>query len=578
MKKIKVDKYVILMAVMLVVLLIRSMYSFNQSDESFYMSLVHRMYRGDKLIVDEWHPTQFYTFILLPFYSLYRLIVPGGEGVILYFRIIACLFSFAVALYVYFTIKRLEAAEGFLGFAAAVTVMLYTKSNILGVSYNNACTLFFILSLILLSEKDKDFSIKGVLSGICAAMAVLCMPYLGAAVVAYALACLIMGRRPFDYMAGLIASAIVYIPVCFPLNNIEGIADSFMYIFADPEHSGGYFHFLKKAWWSFKNFNNRAVLYSFLAFCIILVIYYLLGKSIDAKCRAVLLLILLAGMLALSCIKGFRNPGYPAIAVTIYSLPIFIINGFRHKATRLCNYLLFGGLIVALAYAGGSDTRLNGTTTGFTITAVAAYIAIEAYIKDIKEEWHFSSLGLMKVIRPAAVTGILIILSFMLIQRIIIVVRDADLNKLTCRLNDGPGAYLYTTPEHAGEYEDLMEMIDRINADYDADNVFYSRILPWAYLVTDGKCGAPTAWRMELSQGLLEDYYGLHPDRIPDVVVVLNEDVGSFETCSFNRKKGNNNPNENKCEGMLWDYMLSQGYESIKEQRATVYYRPECRR
>ena len=71
------------------VLLYRCFFSFVWSDESFYLSLVHRFWAGDAPIVDEWSGVQFYAVILLPVYSLYRLLVGSSDGVYLFFRILA---------------------------------------------------------------------------------------------------------------------------------------------------------------------------------------------------------------------------------------------------------------------------------------------------------------------------------------------------------------------------------------------------------------------------------------------------------------------------------------------------------
>lgn len=560
-KKIHNMTYVLLLMIIGCGLLIRAKYSFNQSDESFYMSLVHRLWRGDKLIVDEWHPTQFYSFILLPFYSVYRWIVPGGEGVILFFRYISCIMAVGCALFVYGTMDKRSECKGFWAFAMALTLMLYTKSNILGVSYNNTCTYLFTLVFIILSMEETR--INRIAAGVLTALGVLCMPYMAVPVIIY-LICLIIRKKHFVmYFVGMLGTALVYIPICFPIRNIKAIMDNFKYIFEDPEHSGGYFYFLGKTWWSFRNFNNRFVLYAFMLFCVGLFIYLLKGGKLSQKFKSVLLLVLCFGAVVLSGLKGFRNPGYPAIALTVWTVPIFIVNSFEKKVSSLNRFLLYGGLVIALAYAGGSDTKLNGTTTGFTITAVAAIMAIATYVKALEKPFVISGKCILAVL-----------LGFMLLARIMIVVRDSDLKNLNCRLETGPGAGLYTTAEHKAEYQEIMLLLEDISAKHSGENLFCTKILPWAYLAADCQVGAPTAWRTELSSPLLEEYYGLHPDRIPQVVVVFKDKVGAYDTCSFNGKKGNDTPNENETEGVLWEYMISEGYEALDTEVAIVYTKP----
>lgn len=62
-----------------VVLAIRNLYSFSWSDESFYLAEIHRLFLGGKPFVDEWHPTQFYAVLFLPFYNIYVKMKGGGE-------------------------------------------------------------------------------------------------------------------------------------------------------------------------------------------------------------------------------------------------------------------------------------------------------------------------------------------------------------------------------------------------------------------------------------------------------------------------------------------------------------------
>ena len=75
--------------------------SFCQSDESFYLALAHRLWSGDRLIIDEWHVAQFYSPIILPFYALFRAAVPDGSGVYLYARVLHVFFSVVVSILFY---------------------------------------------------------------------------------------------------------------------------------------------------------------------------------------------------------------------------------------------------------------------------------------------------------------------------------------------------------------------------------------------------------------------------------------------------------------------------------------------
>lgn len=54
-----------------VVLAVRNLYSFSWNDEALYLAEIHRLLLGGKPFVDEWHPTQFYAVLFVPFYYTY---------------------------------------------------------------------------------------------------------------------------------------------------------------------------------------------------------------------------------------------------------------------------------------------------------------------------------------------------------------------------------------------------------------------------------------------------------------------------------------------------------------------------
>ena len=165
------------------------------------------------------------------------------------------------------------------------------------------------------------------------------------------------------------------------------------------------------------------------------------------------------------------------------------------------------------------------------------------------------------------------ILAVMLFQRMMIVVRDADLWKLTSRIDSGVAKGLFTTPEHREQYDRVLALIDELNEKKKDGMIFFTKVLPWAYVCSDLRCGAPTTWRMKLSEGLLESYYKLHPDRIPDVVVILEDDIAAYDTCIFSNKKGEKTPNSNSEKGVLWEYINSEDYEILERDVAKVYMR-----
>ena len=65
---------------LLLLFVLRQFYGINKNDEIFYISTVHRFYQGDAMLVDEWHYTQLFAFILYPIYGLVRLLIGSNEA------------------------------------------------------------------------------------------------------------------------------------------------------------------------------------------------------------------------------------------------------------------------------------------------------------------------------------------------------------------------------------------------------------------------------------------------------------------------------------------------------------------
>ena len=97
--------YALALAAMGAVLAVRALYGFCWSDESFYLTFAQRLWNGQKLILDEWHPVQFYSVLLYPILSLYRALF-GTTGIYLFAREVYVAAALATALFLFFTLCR----------------------------------------------------------------------------------------------------------------------------------------------------------------------------------------------------------------------------------------------------------------------------------------------------------------------------------------------------------------------------------------------------------------------------------------------------------------------------------------
>ena len=90
-------------------------YGFSWTDEGLYLSNVHRFFTGDRFLIDDWTPTQFYEPLLLPLYVLFIKFNGGTDGVFLFFRIATIIFQTCVSIFAYSVFsKKYEKVSCFL--------------------------------------------------------------------------------------------------------------------------------------------------------------------------------------------------------------------------------------------------------------------------------------------------------------------------------------------------------------------------------------------------------------------------------------------------------------------------------
>ena len=82
------------------------LYSVHLPDECAYLTMTQRLMQGDRLILDEWHFTQFTSiFQYLPF-RLYLALTGGTEGIILAFRRLFVVIELLFFCYIYLSLRK----------------------------------------------------------------------------------------------------------------------------------------------------------------------------------------------------------------------------------------------------------------------------------------------------------------------------------------------------------------------------------------------------------------------------------------------------------------------------------------
>ena len=571
--------------------------SFCASDEAFYASTTNRFIQGDAIFVHEWFPTQLVSLILLPFQSLFVSITGTNDGILLFMRYVYIVFSTLSAVLVYNLLKDKESK--YIATCCALFVMFYAHLNIATMSYYTLSYHCFLLSMLFfvkgyealfttIGTNILDISSKAkimyVIAGFFFALSVLSLPSLAVvyflvvffSIVLFIVDIYLKDRFPlllnkaviiivpalvFSFI-GIIVPAIAVLIYVLPRSGLMGIINNLGYVLTDEEHITSLVAPFKKFFLAVLEVYKRDVYLSVLLAIAAFVIYLIRDifkknvKNLDVISNVIFFINLVMFVYYISV--GITHTGYLSTAIALFSIVVFFLSEKKNYPLLIMVYI--GGMIFSMVYSYSSNGDLYVLSIGHSISAIAGICFIWDYNKQGKEKSAFMELF------TALLIAMIILLTATL--RFINVYRDAPIIKLTETISEGPAAGLKTTPEHKEQYDLVYRTIKENEAE---GNVFFTKLLPWGYLATDMRCGAPTTWRTKFNSERLRLYYTENPNKIPDVIFVMPDDIGAYDTCGD--VVADPTPNENEFGGYLEQIINENNYTYQNKNGIDIYTR-----
>ena len=579
-----------------ILLLIKCFFSFCWSDETFYFSTAYRFYQGDSIFQHDWFPTQLSSVMLLPLFSAFVKIVGSTEGVILFFRICFVIYAVILSIVIYRIIRH--SYPQWIALICALLYLFYTHLNIATLSYYTMSVGFFLVAMLLIYHYyQTELRRYLVWSGVLFALSVLALPTMAVAyvLIIFGIAVLLLACRflPLPVWIKHAVEQAQLVTVClwqffgiivpaaifgiFLLTNvkIQDFIQAIPYVLSDEEHGTSLIYPLKKFFIGINEVYGYAAYLGYLLI-IVTVVLALLEAHTKAVHKTVKVLLCVADicLFAVYFTCSLGHTGYIQTALCMFALPLFFLT-YKRSARNF--FLLFAsGMIFSVVYSYSSNGYLYILAMGHSIAAIGGVMMIYDFKQEICNEDTDSNL--MEILSVLCTCVVMIALLQTITLRFVNVYRDAPLQDLTVKLEVGPAKGLYTTAKHAEMYQTvydvLMNECQSANLDPSKENnnsLFVTKLLPFGYLCSDLKCGSPTSWRTMFSSTRLDDYYTLNPDRYPDIILVLDEEYGSYDTCGD--VVADPTPNENEVGGYLLNYVQEEGYEVIDVECGTV-----CRR
>ncbi len=241
-----------------IIFIIRSFWGFNTADEMYFIGCSERIFRGEKILIDEWNPTQqLCTFLLHPIYCLIRTAMGTTEGIVMVSRFVYLAYSALLTLFFYLRFQR----RGYASFGPVFLFAVFAPFSICAMSYNSIEFGLLPVLLAVLSA-DMEHSVpEYILCGILMAMIVLANPFAILMYLAYGLLCLVLtlrcrkrGLRPegalefksFLWMTlGACIILALFLAFIFQRGTLAEMVANVPHIVGDSEHQQGYWY---KTW------------------------------------------------------------------------------------------------------------------------------------------------------------------------------------------------------------------------------------------------------------------------------------------------------------------------------------------
>ncbi len=527
-------------------------------DESFYVTIPHRLLQGDRLIVDDWHVSQFSSFMQYLPVKLYYEYNGSLEGVILFLRYLYVAFQALTLAVIYPFFRKF----GWKGAAAWAIFGAYVPIMVLTLNYYTLCLWPAVIVCTVLCFSDKLNPFMCVLLGILTALSVLAEPLLALAFFLYTLLVWIQAalkkkkplfescERFMDIRChafitlGVLICAGAFLVFLFrgsdPLTTLKAIPHLFSgveYNFAE----GGNVMTLKVA--------KRALeLYG--GFPAVLIAVLTAASLLLRKYRGIVRPFIAAG-LAVCLIFAFVHAACFAVRMKHYDyyilfagIPLYLCGPAAYfmlekRDVRLRNLWCAGAVLSVLLDI--SSAVILGVCG--MISAAASFICLsELASESIHDVREAKKEGTKKtVLQKLSAAAIVLCLAAVVGNEALFDVCRLDFNTIECMFSadftkgrcDTPlerGAYagIRTTKTVAAKYNAMHDDLDGFRNDADGSVLIFDRFA-YLYLYLDKPYATFSSWYVDWTENdRLLQYYDEHPEKLPEYVYVPKYDPYSY--------------------------------------------------
>lgn len=533
----KIDRkdlfYIIGLVVCTIFCWIRCRYGLGVVDEAFFLSLGEKIYRGNAMLVHEWHASQFTFFLIQPLFAFFHLFKQSNEGIILFFRHAYVIAQVLTALFIY--IRTRSYTKGGAG-VASLAYILFCPLLQSSFNYNTIAILSLHVALILVMTAEWKRPLQLGIAGLFFAGSVLCCPYLLILYVIYSVA-FIIKKKGTDWLwftLGCALMAVLFFAFLLSRASLSDILSNATHVLDDPEHP-------------LSNPLMLIVMYVFLipetaplagvvfvSIILMTVVFYLIPQLRKKKDYLLILSsVLVVGLIIEITLAGAHSEvnSYPLNKVMFpinILTPVCVLLYKDTKVRKIFSYLWIPGMLYGVCISFISNLGIYSICSASSVATTASILIVTIT--------YMEQYSLKICSGKLAVVALTILFMCQLgaeaFLRYVSVYPGNPLSALTEKMENSCEDGLIVTTNEKNVVEARLEYTSAIRndpakqkvayityqywmvlEDWDVSSCTPSNLLTGLHLYKEGNPNTVVIERLDL-------FYSLNPDRVPDVVFV----------------------------------------------------------
>ncbi len=515
----------------------RCKFGFAQSDESFYLAVPLRMYKGDALIANEWHLSQLTAFVYYPVVKLFIDITGSVNGLIIFVRYVYAVLHILSAAYIYIRLRRFDTSGAGL---AAVIFMLFTPNSMSTLYYFTIGIMCNTLCYVTVSTAKRGAVADYVFSGLLFAAAVLCCPYLVIEFIVLVTVyvyiqinknkeCIICrdiknidfftSSKFLCFLSGIAVLAIIFLVYIIRYVPLEKIFASVQPMLIDKDHPTSGFFKIIVYFGGMVKYNNivLAVAMTILFLEMIFIHrfshrFYYISAAVITVLMQIYLFINHSGyinylMFTLSCIGLFC---------------VLLSEDIRVKHIFYTIYI--PGIMYSFCLNLASNQGFAAVSTAFCVPSVASAVIIAICAKELLKGTN------SKKNQNSIIAATIVLFAVQIFTQAALKYNNvylfADVKDMTEKADYGIMQGVYMSPEQKEDYDKYYKNVEVINNNYNSDDILCVTLRSCYYLMFDKEFSTYSPWTNDLDEEMcekLEYYYAINPEKIPNLVFVDGE-------------------------------------------------------